>query len=123
VEARIEAALKADRTIDIVTIGRKSGEPRTTEIWFFDVAGRTVITGTPGKRDWYANLLVNPEFDFCLKESINKTLKARAIPVTDIKDRHQIFSAKETIWYRQQVTSISELVGASPLVEVEFLQV
>ena len=120
-QARIKAALKADRTIDIVTIGAKSGQPRSTEIWFFHVAGKTVITGTPGKRDWYANLLVNPEFDFCLKESINETLKARATPITDRQDRHYIFSAPETIWYLQQVNSISELIDASPLVEIEFL--
>lgn len=118
----VQRALRSDRTIDIVTIGRKSGEQRRIEIWFFYVAGKYVITGTPGKRDWFANLLTHNEFDFCLKESLQTTLKAKATPITDRKDRQYIFSAPETAWYREQVDSVSELINSSPLVEIEFLE-
>jgi len=61
----IKKALNNDRTIDIVTIGAKSGLPRRIEIWFTNVKGRIIICGTPnakGKngtrtpRDWLANL-------------------------------------------------------------------
>ena len=120
-DPQIEQALQTERTIDIVTLGRSSGERRKTEIWFFYVAGKYVITGTPGKRDWYANLLANPEFEFCLKGSVSETLKARAIPISDREGRHYIFSAPETEWYRKQVTSVAELIDSSPLVEIEFL--
>ena len=53
--------LKGIRTIDLTTTGRRSGEPRTVEIWWFHVDGRFIITGTPGRRDWLANVRANPE--------------------------------------------------------------
>ena len=37
---KIEKALKQDKTIDMTTIGRKSGEARRKEIWFHQVNGR-----------------------------------------------------------------------------------
>ena len=75
----LRAALNQDRTIDIITTGAKSGLPRRIEIWFTNVSGRIIITGTPnaeGKkgrytpRDWLANLLAHPQFTFHLKESV-----------------------------------------------------
>ena len=52
----VRAALAADRTIDITTIGRKTGRPRRLEMWFHNVEGRIFITGLPGTRSWYANM-------------------------------------------------------------------
>ena len=72
-------ALAADQTIDIVTRGARSGERRTTEIWFTRVGDEIFITGTPAgdgtpgrrrRRDWLANLTAHPEFEFVLKESV-----------------------------------------------------
>jgi hypothetical protein len=126
----IRAALEKDRTIDIVTIGAKSGLPRKIEIWFTNVNGRIIICGTPnakgGKgprvpRDWLANLKANPAFTFCLKESINIELPARAVEITDPDDRRRLMSAPETAWYRDQVDSIDNLVKNSPIVEVFFI--
>jgi hypothetical protein len=48
-------------------IGRLSGQPRRIEIWYFMIAGRVYLTGTPGRRDWYANLLANPRLIFHIK--------------------------------------------------------
>ncbi len=117
----VESALRSDRTVDIVTTGKKSGKPVRIEIWFFHVAGKYVITGTPGKRDWFANLQARPEFEFCLKESVQATLNAKARVVTDREDRQYIFSAPETAWYRERVDAVSDLINHSPLVEIEFL--
>lgn len=66
---KIAQALAQDRVIDITTTGRKTGQPRRIEIWFHRWNGRYYITGLPGKRSWYANLLVYPEFTFHLKGS------------------------------------------------------
>ena len=120
-DPEVKRALQRDRTIDIVTTGRKSGQPCKIEIWFLYVAGKYVITGTPGPRGWFANLKANPEFDFCLKESVQATIRAKATPITDREDRHHIFSAPETKWYRDQVESVGELIDKSPLVELTFL--
>jgi hypothetical protein len=67
-----------------------------------------------------ANLKVNPEFTFCLKESINAELPARAVEIVDEEDRRYLMSAPATKWYRDQVDSIDELVMNSPIVEVFF---
>ncbi len=80
---------------------------------------RVFITGTPGVRDWYANLIANPEFRFHLKESAKIDLPARATPITDPEERKRVMSAPETEWYRGQAT-MDQLVAGSPMVEVHF---
>ena len=59
--------LADDPTVDITTIGRRPGEPRRIEIWMLDVDGRFFITGTPGRRDWLANLGADPALVVHLK--------------------------------------------------------
>ena len=122
-DKQIVEALDRDDTIDITTIGRKSGQPRRIEIWFRRVNGRTYITGTPGTRDWYANMLANPHFTFHLKQSIQADLPARAYPILDEAERRQILAAPVMAWYHGQVNSLNDLVTGSPLVEVIFEEV
>jgi hypothetical protein len=126
---KIEKALRSDKTIDIITTGAKTGQPRRIEIWFHNLGGRIIICGTPSgsgdkgkrvRRDWLANLKANPEFVFVLKESVQVELPARAVEITDPKDRRVIMSAPETKWYRDQGISIEQMVAQSPIVEVFF---
>jgi hypothetical protein len=72
----LRRALAADQTIDIVTVGAKTGSRRVTEIWFTRIGDEIFITGTPAGdsttaprrgRDWLANLAANPAFEFVLK--------------------------------------------------------
>lgn len=122
-------ALRTDRTIDIVTLGARTGKRRKTEIWFTNIQGRIIICGTPSAdgsagpraaRDWLANLKVHPDFEFCFKESVESCLTARASEITNPAQRRHIMSAQETAWYRDQGNSVEELVRASPIVEVLF---
>ena len=58
---RILRALAEDLTVDITTIGARTGQPRRLEIWMLHIDGRYFITGTPGPRDWlrsYFNLML-----------------------------------------------------------------
>ena len=71
----IKNALVTDRTIDITTMGRKSGQPRRIEIWFHNIEGKLYITGQPGTRSWYANMVTNPDFIFHLKGSARHASK------------------------------------------------
>ena len=84
-------ALLTDRTIDITTIGRRSGLPRRIETWFYRVDDQIYLTGSPGRRDWYANLVQNPSFAFHLKRSVVADLPATAMPITDPSEREAIF--------------------------------
>lgn len=121
-DEKIQQALATDETIDITTMGRKSGHPQRVEIWFKQVNGHTYITGTPGPRDWYANLLENPNFIFHLKESVQADLPARARFVLNPAERRAILSDPVMAWYQEQVDSLDELFTGSPLIEVIFTE-
>lgn len=116
----IKQALDTDETIDITTIGRKSGKPRKTEIWFRRVNGRTYITGTPGPRDWYANMLDNPHITFHLKQSVQADLPAHVRPITDPAERRPILSDPVMTWYHRNAESVEDFIQNAPLVEVIF---
>ena len=46
-DEHIQHALARDRTIDIITRGRNTGQLRRTEIWFHTIDGQVYITGPP----------------------------------------------------------------------------
>ena len=121
-DEKIRQALATDELIDITTRGRKSGLLRRIEIWFRQVNGRIYITGTPGTRDWYANLLENPDFVFHLKQSVQADLSAHARIIINPAERRAILSDPVMAWYHEQVDSLDELVVGSPLIEVLFLE-
>jgi hypothetical protein len=117
-DAAIQRGLSQDRTIDITTTGRSSGFPRRIETWFHRVDGRYFMTGSPGRRDWYANLVANPDFIFHLKETTQADLPARATPITDTAAKRAIL---EPITRRVGASeNLEDWVQRSPLVEVTF---
>jgi deazaflavin-dependent oxidoreductase (nitroreductase family) len=116
-DATIENALKNDGLIDITTVGRNSWKPHRIEIAFHNFDGVLYITGMPGKRDWYANLLANPQFTFHLKQSAQADLPAKAIPITDEAERKRVLSRVVEKW--NQRDKLEAFVQSSPLVEVQ----
>lgn len=110
----VEQALAADRVIDITTTGRRTGEPRRIEIWFHRIDGRVYITGTPGARSWYANLVAHPGFTFHLKESTQADLAAVATPVEGA-EKVRVLHAIEASIASSRLTLDP---ATSPLVEV-----
>ena len=116
-DAAIEHALNHDGLIDITTIGRKTGNPTKIEIAFHNFDDVLYITGMPGKRDWYANLVSNPQFTFHLKQSTQADLPAKAIPITDEAERRRVLSKIVAKWGRQD--DLEAFVQSSPLVEVQ----
>ena len=131
-DERTRRALGNDRTIDITTTGRRSGRARRIEIWFYryDTQGsglsltpdrhiRVFLSGSPGSRGWYANLLAHPQFTFHLKGSVRADLPAVARPITDQEERREVIHGiREELGrgYGQE----DEWVKRSPLAEVEF---
>ena len=116
----VQAALAVDMTIDITTNGRLSGELRRIEIWFLNIDGLIYITGTPGPRDWFANLLADPSLIFHLKETTTADLSAQATAVTDPDERSQVFAASSASWYLQQGDSLDSLLNDAPMVRLRF---
>jgi len=112
-------ALQHDQTIDITTTGRRSGSPRRLEIWFHNIDGRIYLTGLPGRRDWYANLLAQPEFTLHVKQSTQADIRSRAYPVTDPAERERVLRTLLTGIGRRE--ALGDWIDHSPLVEVRLL--
>jgi deazaflavin-dependent oxidoreductase (nitroreductase family) len=111
------AELADDPTVDITTTGRTTGLPRRIEIWMLDVDGRFFITGTPGRRDWLANLRANPNLVLHLKRRGHVDLAARAAEVDDMTTRRAVLEHMNAAWYRSQ-EPLDVLVDTAPMVEV-----
>jgi len=121
-EQAIWRAIESGLTCDITTTGRRSGRPRRIEIWYFVVDGQVYLTGTPGPRDWYANLQADPRLTFHVKEGARADLPARAAAVGDPAERRRVMGAvmRSNSWFRAQPFDLDAWVAGSPLVEVVF---
>lgn len=90
-DEQIQRALEQDRIIDITTKGRRSGKERRIEIWFFNINGRIHITGSPGTRGWYSNIIANPDITFHLKHTVRARMPARCRPIKNREEREDVF--------------------------------
>lgn len=86
------AELAANRTVDISTTGARSGRPRRIETWAWPLDGVLYLTGSPGRRDWYANLKAEPAFTLHLKRGVKADVPAHARPVEDPEERRDVFA-------------------------------
>jgi deazaflavin-dependent oxidoreductase (nitroreductase family) len=117
---------RAERTIDITTLGRRSGLPRRVEVWFHRVDGRWYLTGMPAPRSWYANVRANPRFTVHLKHGVTADLPATAVPVDD-ETRRRVITAVLDLQNRPEVAArvghrqdFDVWFERSPLVEIVF---
>jgi deazaflavin-dependent oxidoreductase (nitroreductase family) len=82
-------------TVELTTIGRKSGQARTVTIWFVHDQGRLYVqAGKDGKTDWYRNLLAKPEVTLRFE---GLTVRGTAKPIDDPAETeriHGLFSGK-----------------------------
>jgi len=116
-----------ERTIDITTMGARSGQPRRIEIWFHRVDGRFYLSTTPARRNWYANLVANPRLTFHLKNGVRADLAATAVPITDPALRRPIFeyivsdlNQPHNPGAVPQPQHVDDWMEGSPLVEIVF---
>lgn len=122
------ASAARDRTIDITTIGARSGRPRRIEVWFYRVDGAVYLTTPPARRAWYANIVKHPAFTFHLKHGVLADLPAVGSPVVEAAHRERVFRAViddlNQPWnpagIPQPVEPLQEWMAGSPLVHVTF---
>jgi deazaflavin-dependent oxidoreductase (nitroreductase family) len=106
--------------VEITTTGRKTGRPRRITIVAHGIDGRIYLSGRPGRRDWYANLVATPELTLHLRDdSMTVDLPARARPITDPAERRQILEPIAAAWR----IGPGLMVASSPLVELLFDEV
>lgn len=108
--------LKSTMTIDLTTIGRMSGEPRTIEIWWFHVEDRFVITGTPGPRDWLANVRQNPAIVITAPKG---EFHGTAVEIDDPNFKRTVFTHPGIGWYQTQA-QLEALIETAPMIEIHF---
>lgn len=114
-DAKIEQALKQDRVVDITTTGRKSGKSRRIEIWFhYQGDGIGYLSGSPGTRDWAANLRAHPQFTVHVKRGAKADLAAEAEAITDVGERRRVL----TSIYGEDEPNLEERIAGSPLMRV-----
>jgi hypothetical protein len=116
----------AERTIDITTMGARSGLPRRIEIWLHHIDGRWYLSGMPVARGWHANLRANPRFVVHLKHGVTADLPATAVPV-DEPTRRRVITEVVNLQDRPQLAARvnrrqdpGDWLARSPLVEVVF---
>jgi deazaflavin-dependent oxidoreductase (nitroreductase family) len=116
-DERVTQALSRGHTIDITTIGRRTGEARRIELVFHNIDSRIVLSGVPGRRSWYANLLADPRFTFHLKGAVQADLPATARPILEPDERRAVMTRVARNWRRDD---LEVMLRRSPLVEVTF---
>jgi len=121
-DAAVIKALETDDMIDITTIGRKSGKPNKIEIWYHRALGRYFITGSPGPRNWLANVIAEPKFTFHLKQSAQADLPAMARVITDSAERREVLNEIDKVrpYYGELPGGMEAMYEGGPLFEVNF---
>jgi hypothetical protein len=117
-DERIQRALARPHRIDITTTGRRSGAARRIELVFHVIDSMVVISGMPGRRDWYANLVADPHITFHLKGPVRADLPAIGRPITEPTERQRVMGAVARNWGVEDRLEV--FLRRSPLVEVLF---
>ncbi|MFZ0088862.1 MAG: nitroreductase/quinone reductase family protein [Solirubrobacteraceae bacterium] len=118
-----------ERTIDITTTGRRSGEQRRIEIVFYRFEDSIYLSGVPADRPrgWLLNLAADPHLVFHLKHRVTADLPAVATIITDPADRRRILSQFVDEFNRRRGPDspwpeavLDEWAERSPLAKVTF---
>jgi hypothetical protein len=112
----VQNALARGGLVDITTMGRKSGQPRRIEIAVHNLGGRLYLSGLPGRRDWYANLLERPHLVIHLRAQDGVTIDVPATgrPITETEERRRVMAPISRLWK----LDLGVMVKSSPLIEV-----
>jgi len=123
------SATLEQRTVDITTIGRRSGEARRIEIVFYRFEDSIYLSGIPGPRprSWLLNVTAEPRFILHLKHGVVADLPAVAIVITDPAERRRVLADFVEDFNRRHGPDsewpeavVEEWVARSPLAKVSF---
>lgn len=104
-------------TLQITTIGRKSGKPHTRPIWFVYDQGKIYLqAGGEGGTDWYKNLQKNPEVELAIDALV---LKGQAHTVEDKAEIERVHTLFREKYLRARVAqTFGSSIGRGKVVEV-----
>lgn len=109
--------IPATGTCDLTTVGRRSGQHQRIEIWYVSVDGQIVLTGTPGARNWLANLRACPQAILHLRDP-DRDVEVAATEVMDPAKRRHITTEAFRLqpWYASQPCSVEDWIASAPMV-------
>jgi deazaflavin-dependent oxidoreductase (nitroreductase family) len=80
-------ALQHEKVLYLTTVGRKTGQPRTIEIWFVSDQGRIYLLAEHGlKAQWVRNIQANPDVIIEIGQS---RFQACGRPLDDARDQRE----------------------------------
>jgi deazaflavin-dependent oxidoreductase (nitroreductase family) len=80
-------ALQHEKVLQLTTVGRKTGKPRTVEIWFIGYRGRIYVLAEHGlKAHWVRNIQANPDVIMQIGQS---RFEARGHLLDDARDQRE----------------------------------
>jgi deazaflavin-dependent oxidoreductase (nitroreductase family) len=80
-------ALRHEKVLYLTTVGRKTGKPRTIEIWFVTYEGRLYLLAEHGlKAQWVRNIQANPDVTIQIGRH---RFRARGHILDDARDRQE----------------------------------
>jgi deazaflavin-dependent oxidoreductase (nitroreductase family) len=105
-------------TVEITTVGRKSGKSHTKPIWFvYDQGHLYLQSGKGGKTDWFQNLKKNPQAALKI-DTVTLTGKAKFITDPAETERiHDLFRSKYLT--ARLAGAVGSSIGHGEAVEVE----
>jgi len=105
-------------TVELTTLGRKSGKPHTKPVWFvYDQGHFYLQSGKDGKTDWYQNLKKNSQVTLKIG---TVTANGKAKFINDAKETeriHELFSKKYLT--ARIAGAVGSSIGHGKAVEVE----
>ena len=108
------------KTLKLTTTGRKSGQPRTAEIWFVVEGDHLFVqAGKAAQKGWLVNIKSNPQVAL----DINGTkLRGRATVITDPPQRdHVLDLVREKYWRARLSGWIGSAIGAGTPVRIDIV--
>jgi deazaflavin-dependent oxidoreductase (nitroreductase family) len=118
VDDAVRSSLDHGQTVDITTIGAKTGRQRRLEIVLHNFDGHHYLSGVPNaarKRGWLANIEANPALTIHLKRPVQADLPATGRVIYDPAERKVILEQVARVWNRRDLGMMLE---HSPLIEI-----
>jgi deazaflavin-dependent oxidoreductase (nitroreductase family) len=104
-------ALAKERTLEITTVGRKSGKRRTVEVWFVAENDHVFVqAGVKGRKGWLANVRSDPEVGL---DIAGTKLHGHATIVNDEAERKRIIEMfRHKYWLAWAASWVGSGIGA-----------
>ena len=104
-------------TLKLTTIGRKSGQMRTVEVWFVVDDGAIVVqAGAQGQKGWLANVRSNPGVRL---ELAGRALEGRAEPMAESEHERVARLFRRKYWLARLARWVGSQIGRGKPVRIE----